>query len=71
MGAGVDSDVGIGSTGFTSSSWVAGADLFLFLERPMYALSDVLVVVPEPSTALLLMTGLLGLASYRRGRVRG
>ena len=26
-------------------------------------------VMPEPSTALLLMTGLLGLASYRRGRV--
>ena len=24
--------------------------------------------IPEPSTALLLMTGLLGLASYRRGR---
>ncbi len=27
-------------------------------------------VVPEPSTALLLMTGLVGLASYRRGRAR-
>jgi hypothetical protein len=26
-------------------------------------------VVPEPGTALLLLTGLLGLAGYRRGRV--
>ena len=30
-----------------------------------------LVLVPEPSTALLLMTGLLALASYRRGRALG
>ena len=27
--------------------------------------------IPEPYTALLLMAGLLGLVSYRRGRVRG
>ena len=27
------------------------------------------VPIPEPSTALCLMTGLLGLASYRRGHV--
>ena len=30
---------------------------------------DNVFVAPEPGTALLLMTGLIGLASYRRGRV--
>ena len=28
-------------------------------------------IIPEPSTALLVMTGIIGLASYRRGRARG
>jgi hypothetical protein len=51
LGAGVDSDVGIGLTAATSTSWVSGADLFKFLNRPVYALSDVLVVaVPAPLT---------------------
>ncbi len=69
LGAGVDNDVGIGSTGFASASWVDGADLFLFLERPMYALSDVLVVVPEPGTAVLFGVGLLALGGLQRRNV--
>ena len=30
-----------------------------------------IATIPEPGTGLLLMTGLLGLASCRRGRVQG
>ena len=48
LGAGVGSDVGIGLTAATSTSWVSGADLFNFLDQPVYALSDVLVV-PTPA----------------------
>jgi hypothetical protein len=59
----------IGTTGMTNSNWVDGAKLFSFLERPVYAVSDVLIVVPEPGTGLLVMTGLLGLA-YRQWRQR-
>ena len=46
LGAGVDSDVGIGITGMTGTSWVSSGDYFYFLDQPMYALSDVLVVAP-------------------------
>ena len=30
-----------------------------------------IAIIPEPSTGLLVASGLVGLASYRRGRVRG
>ena len=46
LGADAVTEAGIGITGMTSASWVGGADLFKFLNQPMYALSDVLVVTP-------------------------
>jgi hypothetical protein len=64
-----DPDPVIGSTGFTGSQWVTGANLFSFLPQPMYAVSDVLVVVPEPGTAVLLAMGLVALGGLRRRKV--
>lgn len=46
LGAGVDSTVGIGLTGMTGASWVSSGDYIYFMDQPMYALSDVLVVTP-------------------------
>lgn len=66
LGAGVGSDVGIGNTAFADTRWVQSADYPWFLDRPMYAVSDVLVVVPEPGTAGLLAMGLLALGGRRR-----
>jgi uncharacterized protein (TIGR03382 family) len=59
----------IGTTGMTNGDWVDGARLFSFLERPVYAVSDVLVVVREPGTAVLLAMGLLALGGLRRRNV--
>lgn len=38
---------------------------------PLYALSATMTVIPEPSTALLLVLGLVGIAAGRRGRGPG
>ena len=39
-----------GSTGLTGTQWVGSGNLFSVLAEPVYAVSDVLVVVPEPGT---------------------
>ena len=49
-----------------SAQWVSYTDLGTNWSHPVYALSGVLTVVPEPSTGLLVSTGLLGLAARRR-----
>jgi hypothetical protein len=56
----------IGTTQFSHSAWVQGDNLFNFLVQPLYAVSDVLIVVPEPGTGLLVIAGLLSLAGWRR-----
>jgi len=40
------------------------------INNPIWG-SGTITLIPEPSTALLLLTGLFGLAGYRRGRARG
>jgi len=53
----------------SSGLWILGGAFgSTTTERPLYAISDILVVVPEPNTALLLAMGLAGLGW--RGRIR-
>ena len=54
---------------------IGGRSLLITFDRgsaASYNVDNIVVEpIPEPRTALLLMTGLLGLANYCRGRVRG
>ncbi len=51
---------------FNSSGWISYTNANPANKLPLYALSNVITVVPEPSTGLLLATGLLGLGIHRR-----
>ena len=56
----------IGLNEFVTSGWIDAATYFSFLQEPAYAVSDVLVVIPEPGTAVLIGIGLFGMASLPR-----
>ena len=60
----------IGSTEFVDYLWVNAARSFATTSKPFYAISNVLTVIPEPTTATLLALGLIGLGVSRGTFVR-
>jgi hypothetical protein len=73
LGAGNDSSFfsTIGATAFTTSDWTDFSTAAVPQEIPMYGISQVLTVVPEPSGLIMLGTALgavLGVGTYRRSR---
>ena len=64
-------EVGLADIVFTNSAWVSVGQAGGNVLRPLYGISSILTVptpaaVPEPASAVLLMLGLIGIASSRR-----
>ena len=58
-----------GSARMSDSSWMAYSIESPATQNHLYAISAVLTAFPEPSTGLLVIAGLLGLAGWNRSRV--
>lgn len=56
----------VGFPSVTDGGWLALGSSLVGTSKNVYAISDVLVAVPEPSTAALLTLGLVALAGCRR-----
>jgi len=64
LGAGAAAMTGFGIS--PTSTWIAANAQFATEVHSLYAMSDVLTVVPEPGSGLLLVLGLADVAGFRR-----
>jgi PEP-CTERM motif len=64
LGYGTLAEIGVNT--YTTPDWIFGGRESVLLTRKMYAISSVMTVVPEPTTAVLFGLGLAGLAARRK-----
>jgi len=64
------SSITIGDSGETNKDWVQGVAIPSFLSERMYGISQVLTVVPEPSSFVLAGTAIIGISIFGSSRKR-